>query len=197
MKHVMVIDLETTGLRGIKEGDKILSVGIADVELDTAQVRPVFYTPIRQELDEHDRRCWLILNGHLTAEEIERAPFSETQAATITATILADQLVTSYNTEFDFDTFLYPWLRRYLGPYFDLDYGMRRAPCIMQTADRIKEIPRRERLDGTAYPSLVASFSTLVHLPMKRAHNALDDALMAGEVLVRLHKMGLFTQEAE
>ena len=195
MRHVMVIDLETTGLRGIKEGDKILSVGIADVELDTAQVRPVFYTPIRQELDEHDRRCWLILNGHLTAEEIERAPFSEAQAATITASILADQLVTSYNTEFDLDTFLYPWWAENIGPYFE--NGMRRAPCIMQTADRIKEIPRRERIDGTAYPSLVASFSTLVHLPMKRAHNALDDAVMAGEVLVKLHKMGLFTQEAE
>lgn len=195
MKHVMVIDLETTGLRGIKEGDKILSVGIADVDLDTAQVRPVFYTPIRQYLDENDRRCWLILNGHLTAEEIEQAPFNERQAATITASILADQDFTSYNMEFDIDKFLFPWLRRCrIRPNL---HGMRRAPCIMKAADRVKEIPRKERLDGTAYPSLVASFSTLVHLPMKRAHNALDDAVMAGEVLVKLHKMGLFTQEAE
>lgn len=36
-KNVMVIDLETTGLDGIEKNDRILSVGVARVDLEEAR----------------------------------------------------------------------------------------------------------------------------------------------------------------
>lgn len=191
MRHVMVIDLETTGLRGFYEGNKILSVGIAHADLEARTIRPIFYTAIRQKLTDAEKYCWLFSNGHMTPEEIESAPFNESQTANIIIAILKGQAVTSYNTEFDLDLFLYPWLA-YNADNLPIK-GIERAPCIMKAADRIKDIPRQQRLDGTAYPSLAASFGTLVEDRRKmHAHNALDDAIMAGQVLLKLHGMGAY-----
>ena len=195
MTTIMVIDLETTGLDGIDEGDKILSIAIASVDTERRTVVPVFSTAIYQELDEIDRNAWLFRTGHMSPDEIEASPFCSTKIAEIVSTILEGQLVTSYNTDFDIDAFLWPWLDDTLPG--DV-YQFYRAPCIMRAADQVEDIPRKERSDGTAWPSLAASYSTLVgKLDGISQHRADEDAIMAGKVLLALYDLGLYDPDRE
>lgn len=187
---IMVIDLETTGLDGYDEGDKILSIAIASVDIERKTVAPVFSTAIYQELDDIERNAWLFRNGHMDPSEIEASPFGIIKAAEIVSTILEGQFVTSFNTTFDLDAFLYPWWYDTLSDDGSFFY---RAPCLMRAADQVGDIPRREFSDGTAWPSLTASYSTLVgDLDGITPHRAEDDAIMAGRVLLALYDLGLY-----
>ena len=189
-KNVMVIDFETTGLDGIEKNDRILSVGVARVDLEQNKVVPVFQTPIwYHNLSEKQSESWIFEHGYMKGSDIYNSPFDEWKVARILYTLLEDQLVTSYNTEFDLDRFLYPWYDTLDGdcPYFA------RAPCIMKASAQVPEIPRRIHDDGSCYPSLVASFDMLLEFkPRYPPHDAMNDCLMAGMILLALKDKGLY-----
>lgn len=197
--NVLVLDIETTGLNGYEKGDKVLSVGIVRLDLKAMNLYPVFYTAIYQDLDEKDCECWLFKNGHMDPEEATNSPFGEVCAAEIIADIIEDEFVTTYNTAFDLDAFLDPWMDKVAS----VAKLYLRAPCIMKACTQVPEIPRTMHEDGTEWPSLSASYNILCQqrIAQRRTplhqHNALDDAIMAGEVLMELIRRGLYDPERE
>lgn len=192
--NILVLDLETTGLNGYEKGDKVLSVGIARLDLNTMKLYPVFYTAIYQDLDEKDRKCWLFKKGHMDPEEVTNSPFGEVCAGEIIADIIEGETVTTYNTAFDLDAFLDPWMDKVILEsklYF-------RAPCIMKACTQVPEIPRTMHEDGSCWPSLLSSYAKLCEpKEIRQTHNALDDAMMAGKVLRELIRRGLYDPERE
>lgn len=192
--NVLVLDIETTGLNGYEKGDKVLSVGIARLDFAVMKLYPIFYTAIYQDLDEKDYKCWLFRNGHMDPEEVTNSPFGEVCAGEIIADIIEGETVTTYNTAFDLDKFLDPWMDETILEsklYF-------RAPCIMKACTQVPEIPRTMHEDGTCWPSLLSSYAKLCEpKEIRQTHNALDDAMMAGEVLLELIRRGLYDPERE
>jgi len=193
-ENVLVLDIETTGLNGYEKGDKVLSVGIVRLDFKAMKLYPVFYSAIYQDLDEKDRECWLFKNGHMDPEEVTNSPFGEVCAGEIIADIIEDEFVTTYKTAFDLDAFLDPWMDKVIlenNLYF-------RAPCIMKACTQVPEIPRRMHEDGSCWPSLLSSYAKLCDpKEIRQTHNALDDATMAGEVLLELIRRGLYDPERE
>ena len=193
-ENVLVLDIETTGLNGYEKGDKVLSVGIVRLDPETMKLYPVFYSAVWQYLDEKDRECWLFRKGHMDPEEVTNSIFGNVPAAEIIADIIEDEFVTTYNTAFDLDKFLDPWMDETILEsklYF-------RAPCIMKACTQVPEIPRTMHEDGSCWPSLLSSYLKLRDpKEIRQTHNALDDAMMAGEVLLELIRRGLYDPERE
>lgn len=188
-ENVLVLDIETTGLDGIQKGDKILSIGIVTVNVNNKTVMPTFYAPIYQELEPKDLDCWLFRTKHMLPEEITGAPFGEEVVSDLVSKIIEGETVTTYNTAFDLDLFIEPWLDGTL--YF-------RAPCLMKACDQVEEIPRTVHADYTSWPSLKASFYQLCGGQSGlKMHNALNDAMAAGEVLLALMERGLYDPDRE
>ena len=195
--NVLVIDLETTGLDGYMVGperkDSILSVGIASVNIIHRTVTPLFYSPIQQPLNDETKKAWIFKDGHMTHAEIEFAPLSNEPAAEIVSRIIDMQYITSFNTVFDLDMFLDPWLE-------DMDEGpfRYRAPCLMKACTQVPSIPRTMHKDGSCWPSLLSSYAKLCDpQEIRQTHNALDDAMMAGKVLLALYDRGLYDHNRE
>ena len=186
--NILVIDLETTGLDGYAEGDRIVEIGVANVDFQRKTVAPIFGHPVQHDLTPTGRDAWIFREGHMCPEEVERSPIDEEKAATILATIIDGEYVTSYNTEFDLDKFIYPWFDEIIPEM--LDFGFIRAPCVMKAAAQI--IP-----DGT-WPSLKLAHSTLLSTGRKlREHRAVDDAITAGMVMLELYNRGLYDPDRE
>jgi len=192
--NILVLDIETTGLNGYEKGDKVLSVGIVRLDLKMMKVLPVFYSAVWQYLDEKDYDCWLFRNGHMDPEEVTNSIFGKVSAAEIIADILEDEFVTTYNTAFDLDAFLDPWMDKVAS----VAKLYLRAPCIMKACTQVPEIPRKMHEDGTEWPSLLSSYAMLCQpKEISQTHNALDDAMMAGKVLLELIRRGLYDPERE
>ena len=192
--NILVLDIETTGLNGYEKGDKVLSVGIARLDLKMMKVHPVFYTAIYQYLDEKDYDCWLFRKGHMDPEEVTNSPCGEVCAGELIADIVEEEFVTTYNTAFDLDKFLDPWMDKVI---LESKFYLR-APCIMKACTQVPEIPRTMHEDGSCWPSLLSSYAKLCEpKEIRQTHNALDDAMMAGKVLLELIRRGLYDPERE
>ena len=73
-----------------------------------------------------------------------------------------------------------------------------RAPCIMKACTQVPEIPRTMHEDGSYWPSLLSSYAKLCEpKEIRQTHNALDDAMMAGKVLLALYDRGLYNHHRE
>ena len=164
-------------------------MGIVCANTENKTVTPVFYAPIYQELEPKDLEAWIFKTKHMDPTEITGAPFGEEVVANIVAEIIEGETVTTYNTAFDLDLFIEPWLENTF--YY-------RAPCLMKAADQVEEIPRTVHADYTSWPSLKASYYQLcggkAGLQM---HNALTDAMVAGEILLALMERGLYDPDRE
>lgn len=195
--NVIVLDFETTGLDGYEEGDKILSVGIATVNIPAHRVTPTFYTPIHHDLAAADMDCWLFRTKHMDPTEISSSPINSTNTASIVASIIDGMFVTTFNTDFDIEKFLDPWLMDELGlegvPFYF------RSPCLMKACDQVQEIPRIIHADYSSWPSLKASYYQLCRQRQQgiNLHNALNDAVVAGEVMLALIDRGLYDPDSE
>ena len=195
---MLVLDLETTGLRGIEEGDKIVEVSIASVDFLRQKVTPVFTCPVHyDELSEKERTSFIFREGYMEPNDVYDAPFDEEKVAAIVANILEGEYVTTFNTEFDLDKFLMPWMDQIIP---DINVMFFRAPCIMKAASQVDEIPRRIHDDNLCWPTLQASYRTLCaddYGDQLFPHHAQDDCLMAGRVVLELADRYLYDAERE
>ena len=184
--NIIVLDFETTGLDGIAAGDRIVEIGAANVDFQRKTITPIFSHPVHYD-EGIDRNAWIFREGHMDPEECEHSPIDEEKAAMILATILDGEYVTSYNTEFDLDKFLYPWFDKIIPEV--LDFGFFRAPCIMKAASQLT--------DGD-WPSLRTAYSSIFgRAGNRREHRALDDAVKAGMVVLELYNRGMYDPDRE
>ena len=118
---IFVIDIETTGLNGYTKGDQILEIGIAAIVNN--KVKMVYESTICPERPEEiTGNEWVFTHTSLTKEQVFNSPHIEDVRDEVIS-IVEGQLVTSYNTEFDFTWFLDPaWKlnQHYAGIAFDI-----------------------------------------------------------------------------
>ncbi|MDR2866369.1 MAG: 3'-5' exonuclease [Methanomassiliicoccaceae archaeon] len=185
--EVYVIDTETTGLDGAP-ADRIVDIAICRVALGDDKVETVYSSVVGHDTSrwsEKLKRSWIFENTDLTLDTVDRAPPEEHVVRDVTR-ILSGANVTSFNTQFDFDKFLYkaPWSLRGRFTQFR---------CIMMASKNVCRLPGL--YDDYKYPKLEEAYRMIVkgdpaNIGGKQAHRALSDAVMASHILIELHRTG-------
>ena len=185
---MIVIDFETTGLEGIEAGDRIVEIGVADVDFERKTVTGMFGAPMDIDLTEAEADSWIFSEGYMSPAECDHSPIDESKGASILAAIIDGEYVTSFNTEFDIDKFLIPWFDRIIPDALDICFF--RSPCIMKASAQITPNHVWPTLN-TAYATLCGGYRKL------REHRAMDDAVKAGRVMLELYNRGLYDPDRE
>ena len=188
-KEIYVVDTETTGLDGGPK-DLVVDIGICSVDLSKGTVKDVYSSVVGYDVtewEEHRTKAWIFENTDLTLDDVAAArPFFKVSDDVIR--ILRDKVVTSYNTPFDMDKFLFrePW---HLRGKFSL------CTDIMKAATDVCKLP--SELYGVRYrfPKLDHAYRTIVNgdpagIGNKQGHRALSDAKMASYVMIEMYRTG-------
>lgn len=183
--RILIVDIETTGLRGEPE-DHVVEVGIAALCLDRddpatfGQVVPVYSDIVAPYYDEPAdfEHSWIFEHTDLTPDQVRAGKPMEVVADNLRF-ILDHASATSFNYEFDFDRFLRraPW-----------NVANHKLPCIMQTAGHAYgDVLPCSYYSGC--PNAQTTYNYLcpdnpAELPNGiEAHRALSDAIMEGHML--------------
>jgi len=173
MRSLYILDIETTGLNGLLQGDKVLEIGIARVDIEQKKVYAEYGKVINQELTDGEKRAWVFEHTDLNPVDVERSPWCLDDVILDLITY-ANGVFTSYNVEFDFDKFLYQ-------PPFRFRPKM--APCIM--------LGCADRYNGGQWFKAQEAYDLLcpdnpAHVPDgNEEHRALSDAVLEGYILLR------------
>ena len=190
MTVIYVIDTETTGLIGFP-GDLVLEIGIAEVDTDKMTVRP-FYSSVvgydTEDWPESKKDSWIFRHSTLKLKDVTDAPRLKAVAEDV-RNLLAGKNVSSYNMVFDFKKFLdrYPWFLKKMGCVYMQD--------IMEAAANHFKEP--SPFGGYRWPRLERSYRVLCKddpagISKSDLHRALNDAIVAGYVLLALYKEGTY-----
>lgn len=174
MTEIFVLDTETTGLGGAAEGDVVVEIGIARVDLDSGEVVPEFGRVVHQELSPAQRGAWVFSHTDLTVEDVESSPWTVDRVRDL----LRDYegaTFTAYNIGFDFGRFLWhaPW-----------DYRPALAPCIMEEVAHYFNNGWWMRAQS-AYDLLCPDNPAGVPDGLEE-HRAVSDAVLEGHILLGL-----------
>lgn len=173
--QIFVLDTETTGLGGALEGDVIVELGIARVDLDLKKVYPEYGKIVHQNLTPAQQKSWVFEHTDLTPEEVANSPWAAEDVRDDIVDIYYDGVFTAYNVDFDFGKYLdfEPWL-----------FNPALAPCIMcECADRYND--GRWFTAQAAYNLLCPDNPAGVPGGRER-HRALSDAVFEGHILLAL-----------
>ncbi len=188
-EEIYVLDTETTGLEGAPR-DFVVDVGICKVDLSKGTVEDVYSSVLgydTEEWDDYLRNAWIFENTDMTLDMVEEAPLALTVIDDVRR-ILRKKAVTSYNTGYDFNKFLYqePWNLR--GWFMEF-------PDIMKAATNVCKLPGY--YGDYRYPKLDHAYSTIVEgdpagIGGKQDHRALSDARMASYVMIAMYRNGQY-----
>lgn len=181
--RVFVVDTETTGLCGCDRGDRVVDIGIVEVDTEMGTVMPVYSEVVGYDVSgwsEDQKNAWIFSHSDLTLDMVARAEPLEEIARDVRL-ILNGNVAASYNEAFDFDKFLFksPW---------NVDCAL--APDIMLRAHRLIDGDHLFS-DGSSWPKLETAYRGLcpddpAHLDGPQAHRALSDAVVASYVMLAL-----------
>lgn len=181
--RVFVVDTETTGLCGCDRGDRVVDIGIVEVDTERGTVMPVYSEIVGYDVSgwsEDQKNAWIFSHSDLTLDMVARAEPLEEIARDVRL-ILDGNVAASYNEAFDFDKFLFksPW---------NVDCAL--APDIMLRAHRLVDGDHIFS-DGSSWPKLETAYRGLcpddpAHLDGPQAHRALSDAVVASYVMLAL-----------
>lgn len=181
--RVFVVDTETTGLCGCDRGDRVVDIGIVEVDTEMGTVMPVYSEVVGYDVSgwsEDQKNAWIFSHSDLTLDMVARAEPLEEIARDVRL-ILDGNVAASYNEAFDFDKFLFksPW---------NVDCAL--APDIMLRAHRLIDGDHLFS-DGSSWPKLETAYRGLcpddpAHLDGPQAHRALSDAVVASYVMLAL-----------
>ena len=207
---VLIIDTETTGLRGIPE-DRVLEIGIAEYDEVSGKISPVYSEMIRyDDIVDFDskyvnidgsRGIWIYRNSDMRMEDTLNASKDAETVASEVREIVSGREVTSYNVAFDFGKFLYqePWnIRNIVTRKIDIMKLATTKVYELADSDSIEDKGLQERLlrerEDSYYPekwvrSIDAYRVLCPEDPMGlegMRHRAIDDAVMEGWILKSL-----------
>ena len=207
---MLIIDTETTGLTGIP-ADRVLEIGIC--ELDDGKITPLYNELIRypdiREFDskyvnrDGSRGVWIYRNSDMRIEDTLNAEKDLGTVVKEVREIVSGKKVTAYNTEFDFDKFLFrePWcLRDIVTVDFDIMKLATDRVYELTDSDSMPDKALQRRLimerEQSPYPNKWVrsedAYSVLCpDDPMdlgKQTHRALDDAVMEAWILKALRE---------
>ncbi|BBE17850.1 hypothetical protein AQPE_2009 [Aquipluma nitroreducens] len=176
-KIILVVDIETTGY--LKQGGKIVEIGIVKLDLETGGIIPVYSSLIKEPGLDISHMAgqfgWIFRNSNLTFDEVMIAPTLEEQRSVIQH-ILNLYEATAYNKAFDF------------GFLKDRGFQINELPCPMQLATPIMNI------GGTMkWPSVEEAWGYFFgKTGYIETHRSLDDAIHEAKIVHKLYKMGQF-----
>jgi len=207
---VLIIDTETTGLRGIPE-DRVLEIGIAEYDEVSGDISPVYSEMIRyDDIVDFDskyvnidgsRGIWIYRNSDMRMEDTLNAAKDLDTVVREVREIVSGKEVTSYNVKFDFGKFLYqePWnIRNIVTRKIDIMKLATTKVYELADSDSIEDKGLQERLlrerEDSYYPekwvrSIDAYRVLCPEDPMGlegMRHRAIDDAVMEGWILKAL-----------
>ena len=207
---VLIIDTETTGLRGIPE-DRVLEIGIAKYDEVSGDISPVYSEMIRyDDIVDFDskyvnidgsRGIWIYRNSDMRMEDTLNAAKDLDTVVGEVRDIVSGKEVTSYNVGFDFGKFLYqvPWnIRNIVTRKIDIMKLATTKVYELADSDSIEDKGLQERLlrerEDSPYPekwvrSIDAYRVLCPEDPMGlegMRHRAIDDAVMEGWILKAL-----------
>jgi len=207
---VLIIDTETTGLRGIPE-DRVLEIGIAEYDEVSGDISPVYSEMIRyDDIVDFDskyvnidgsRGIWIYRNSDMRMEDTLNAAKDLDTVVREVREIVSGKEVTSYNVKFDFGKFLYqePWnIRNIVTRKIDIMKLATTKVYELADSDSIDDKGLQERLlrerEDSPYPekwvrSIDAYRVLCPEDPMElegMRHRAIDDAVMEEWILKAL-----------
>lgn len=187
LTSILVVDTETTGLDGYPN-DYVVEIAICKVPLESLEVETVYNSVVGHDTSkwEHwQRNAWVFGNSNLTLEMVQKAK-PEKEIVKEVQEILNNKFMTSFNSLFDFYSFLLhePWNIQLPSE------GL--MPCIMLQAAPSCRLPGY--YGDYKWPSLIEAYSLLCKNNPARVehqrHRALDDTIMSSHVLLALLKEG-------
>ncbi len=205
---MLIIDTETTGLHGYPR-DRVLEIGIAELNEETLKVEPVYNALIRYRdqdafFADYRKKCgpiWIFDHTDLTPEEIAEKGKDIDQVVADVRSIVDGRDVTSYNVPFDFGSFLDfdPWnLSEICKVPFDImdeatftvrnraDHGKIENKAL---ADRLlwewEDFPEKWLRSADAYAALCPEDPARIG---EQKHRALDDAIQEAYILAAIRR---------
>lgn len=209
---VYVIDLETTSLHS---SGKVVEIGIVKVDVENKTVEKFYDKIIGYDIDTWvlpDKNAWIFDNSDITHRMITDAYNKGDTLKKIADEVhgilrpdesLEATKVTSYNVAYDFDKFLLASLQNSRG-FFDTwhfndseQYEI--IECIMEAATPVCKLHSYSGY-GYKWPKLHESRFQLFD-PMEirkknipdEVHRAVDDAYLAGHIMLKMIEMGVYT----
>lgn len=193
MSVIYVLDTETTGFDGYPN-DVVVDIGIATADLKTGEVKDVYSSIVGYDISvwsKEKKKSWIFENSSLTLDEVAKAPPIKRVSNEVNE-ILKGHCVTSYNTGFDLNKFLYsePW---------NLDGKIIECTDIMKAAMNVCRI-QSPMHEGYKFPKLIEAYHKMCpddpeNLCGTQDHRALSDARVASHVLLSMHNEGLYDPE--
>ena len=93
MKKILILDIETTGF--LKQGGKIVEVGIVSLDLDTGDKKILFDEVMHERpmTKQHVDSSWIVQNKYMTTEEIQSE--ANTTIAIVIFSVISSIIVTN------------------------------------------------------------------------------------------------------
>lgn len=194
---IYVLDTETTGLLGAPD-DVVVDIGICAVDLEKGTVDDVYSTVIGHDTgtwNDYRRNAWIFQNTDMTLEMVESGrPFEKVLQEV--RSILCDKNVTSYNTGYDFNKFLFktPW---------DMRGRFNQCQDIMLAATYVCKLRSMNYFDDYRWPKLEIAYKMILKdedpacINGKQDHRALSDARMASYVMIEMHNNGNYPYQKD
>ncbi len=188
---IYVLDTETTGLEGAPK-DLVVDVGICKVDLIEGTVEDVYSSVLGYETEDWDdylRNAWIFQNTDMTLEMVEEAPRALTIIDDVRR-ILRKQAVTTFNTGYDLDKFLYKEPCSMRGWFIE-------CKDIMKAATEVCKLPSPYFGGSYKYPKLDYAYAQIVdgdpaEIHGKQDHRALSDARMASHLMIAMYRNGQY-----
>lgn len=191
-EDIYVIDTETTGLKGAPK-DVVVDIGICKVDLMKGTVEPVYSSVVgydTSEWNDYRLNAWIFENTDMTVDMVDSAPPHEKVISEVKE-IIKGKMVTSYNTEYDMDKFLYlePW---------NLKGEFRLCMDIMKAATYVCKVPSPYYGRQYHYPKLDFAYSTITEgdpagIGGVQDHRALSDATVASYIMIQMYRDGNYS----
>lgn len=172
---ILIVDIETTNF--LQRGGLIVEIGIVSVNLENGNVEVLYDEKVKEEgLTKEHADSWIFNNSDLKIDDCLNAKPLDLKKI---SELLANNRVTSYNTEFDFG-----FLR-------DRGVIINELPCLMKISKDVCKIPMKSG-EGIKMPSFQEAWNKIVGEEYEEKHRGVDDAIHEARVAFELYKTGDF-----
>ena len=178
METIAVVDIETTGFSSSR--DAILEVGIAELNLKTGKIEPLYDALVKEAHFTADHeKSWIFDNSDLDYEHILKAEPLDIEKI---QEILNTYHATAYNKVFDF------------GFLKNRGLEVKELPCPMLLATNVCKIPSPKRPGSYKWPKVQESWDIFFGKEEEyiEKHRGLDDAIHEAKIVFYLFQQGVF-----
>jgi len=180
---ILIIDIETTGLN--PHMDRIVEVGMVELDLATGEIKTVFDSlcherPITRETVANS---WIVKNGYITVEEVQRSPqFKDIKGQIQEIINRYEAGATAFNVSFDFDFLIARGIKI-----------KKKLPCPMLLSTDICRIPHKVQAKGWKWPKAEEAYNFFYPgSNYKEKHRGADDAVHEAMIVLELYKREVF-----